>query len=228
MDLKRINSAQASSADAMRTQGIFMTRKANNIGAMNSTTACELGLMGAEQSTKITIELTNNNAEAIIIPFGTPLGLADDVGFYPNLNGKLLSSPIASEWFNALADLVDNQGINATFLQAINKRFVRNPIYVANMEIVTDDTALGQQQRRQSTTRLLVPYNSVNDSRSQQGYYKPVFTEFTGNQVLDSKGVVFGDFTGILYPLLAGSTAGFNISLQGVNVPTFKHNTNCD
>ncbi len=215
-----------SAGEAMKTMGIMQTRLGNQVG-VHATTACELGLMGAEQSTKITIFITNNDPNPVVIPFGTPLGIADEVAFYPNLNPKLLATPVSLEWFNTLANLVDNQGVNATFLQAINKRFVRNPVYVSSMEIITDDTALGQQQRTQSMTHLLVPYNSVDDSRSRQGFFKPVYTEYTGNSVLDDKGVIFGDFTGILYTVLAGATANFNIVLQGVNVPTFKHNYSC-
>jgi len=225
-ELKRVKGG-TSAQEAMKTMGIMMQRKGQTISAIHSTSACELGLMGAQQSHVITIQITNNDAQPIIIPFGTPLALADEVAFYPNLNSKLLANPAATEWYNALGLLVDNQGVNATFLQAINKRFVRNPVYVSHMEVITDDTALGQQQRTQKVTRLLVPYNSVNDSRSQDGYFKPVYTEYTGNSVLDERGAIFSDFTGILYPLLAGSTASFNIVLQGVNVPTFKHNYTC-
>lgn len=210
-----------STPEGMAKTGLAVTKNLVDAGTLNAVTANELALMKEGQSRMITLELTNNNASAIPIPFGTPLGDAVEQAFYPNVQANLRIGG-GPAWYAALADLVDNQGVNATFLQAINKRFLRHAVYVSQIEVITQDNALGQQQRAEGIKRIVIPYNSVDDSCIKTGKFVPQFTEYTATTMLDKSGAVLGDFHGLLYTLLAGSTVKLNMYIQAIDTPTFK------
>lgn len=220
MDTKR-QKAQLGDAKMMATTGLAITKKLVDSSMMASTSASELSLMREGQSSMITFELTNNNLNAIPIPFGTPLGNVVEQAWYPNLQANL-SIGAGPEWYAALADLVDNQGVNATFLQAINARFLRHAAYIAQVEVITADTALGQAQRAEGIKRIVIPYNSVNDGCIKQGKFVPQFTEYTATTMLDKEGIVLGDFHGMLYTLLPGAKVSMNMYIQAIDTPCFK------
>jgi hypothetical protein len=205
--------------------GIDLAKRKTDTAPMGTCTACSLGLNGEQQSSMITLSLTSADADIIPIPLGTPLGRVDEVDFYPDLRPKLIVNLAANTiWADAvvLANITDNQGVNATFLQAINRRFTRHGIYVNRLEVVTPDTALGQQQKAVSIQKIVVPYNSASDACVRTGKFVPQYTEYTGADVLNSEGAVVDEFNGIIYPLLAGSTVNMNIYIDAIDAPTFK------
>ena len=210
--------------EGMAKTGLSVTKQLVDTSMLNAVTSNELALMGDGQSNMITLQLNNATAEIIPIPLGTPLGSNVEQAWYPNLQSNLIVGATGITWFDpvGLAVNSDNQGLGLTFLQAINSRFLRHAVYVSQIEVITPDTALGQQQRSEKIRRIVIPYNSVDDSCIKTGKYVPQFTEYTATTMLDKKGAVLGDFHGILYNMLAGSTAQFNIYLQAIDTPTFK------
>lgn len=225
--MNRINNKTVdySTPEGMAKTGLAVTKKLVDGNILGSVTAQELNLMGDGQSQMITLEITNASAEVIPIPLGTPLGSNVEVDWYPNLASNLVVGATGFPWndpVNSLPVNSDNQGLGLTFLQAINARFLRHAVYVAQIEVITPDTALGQQQRSEKVRRIVIPYNSVDDSCIKTGKFVPQFTEYTATTMLDKSGAILGDFHGILYNMLAGSTAQFNIYLQAIDTPTFK------
>jgi hypothetical protein len=204
--------------------GIDLAKRNTDTAAMGTCTACSLGLNGEKQSDMITLTLTNGNADTVPLPLGTPLGRADEVDFYPDLRPKLTIGATGQIWTNPaeLALLSDNQGINLTFFQAINRRLTRHGVYVNRIEVVTPDTALGQQQKAVSIQKIVVPYNSASDACVKTGKFVPQYTEYTGADILNKEGAVLDDFNGIIYPVLAGSTVNMNIYIDAIDAPTFK------
>lgn len=207
---------------AAGVSGLDLAKRSTDTSAMGTCTACSLGLAGESQSDMITLSLTNNNADTIPIPIGTPLGRVDEVDFYPDLRPKLEIGATGQIWAQVLADIVDNQGANATFLQAINRRLTRHGIYVNRIEVVTPDTALGQQQKAVSVQKIVVPYNSASDACVKTGRFVPQYTEYTGADILSKNGAVLDEFNGLIYPVLSGSTVNMNIYIDAVDAPTFK------
>jgi hypothetical protein len=175
----------------------------------------ELKIAGGENSTKITLQLTNaNGGVAYDMVFGTPVGIATEYTAVP------FSSTLANIMFGGLGDISDQQGASIPFLQLLNKRFVRKPIYVSHMEVITPNTALGNDQKSEQITRFVVPYNSVTDSASASGSFVPQYTEYTAVNLLDT-GIILGEFSGFIYKLLASSTVKLNIFIKAIDTPTF-------
>jgi len=218
----RKNLGAQPTAEQMAQTGLAITKKLVGNSMLSTTSAGELALMGQGQSEMITLSLKNNDLTDIPIPFGTPLGSLVEQPLYPNLLPNL-SIAGGNTWFGALANLVDNQGANITFLQALNLRFLRHAVYVSQIEVITPNTALGEQQRAENVRRIIIPLNSVNDACIKTGKFVPQFTEYTATTILDKEGIVLGDFHGFLYTMLAGSEASFNIYLQAIDTPCFKN-----
>ena len=214
-DKKTVNPADVS-------KGLNITKKLVNTAIVSAVASSDLSLMKEGQSKLITMTLLNNNIADCRIPFGTPLGSAGEVDFYPTAQANLTSGGLP-RWDTILADLVDNQGANATFLQALNKRLLRHALYVAQVEVITPDNALGQSQRAENITRMVIPLNSVTDSCVRAGAFVPQYTEYTGTLMFGEEGVVISDFHGFFYKLLAGSQVSMNFYLQAIDTPVFKN-----
>ena len=177
----------------------------------------EMSIAGKSNSNHINLKLKNNSAvtEYDII-FGTPVGLADEYQAIP------YSSTIPNIMFTGLADLEDNQGVGLDYLQELNKRFVRKPVYISHVELIAPDTSKGQSQKSEVVRYFEVPYNSFSDSASFSGKYIPVYTEYTAVTILGA-GVMVGEFMGFQYKLLTQSEVQMNIFLAAIDTPTFMY-----
>lgn len=181
----------------------------------HTMTADELEAIGASNSDLITMEITNTGATDRLIFLGTPLGVEDEydkVPLYPSLGENMWTTP---------AEISDNQGANFPFLNLFNRRLVRHAMVVSQIEVVTDDTALGKTQRSQPVSRVAVPYNSADDSCKHTGKFIAQDTEYTGANLL-AKATVLGDFNGIYFTLKAGATVQMNMYVAAIDVPNFK------
>jgi hypothetical protein len=188
-------------------------RKGNRIIAVE-----EMSIVGKMNSRQINLEL--NNASAVTeyeIVFGTPVGIADEYADVP------FSATIPNIMFTGLADLSDQQGLGLGFMQLLNKRFVRKPVFISHIELITPDTAKGQSQKSETVKFFEVPYNSTTDTASVQGKYIPVYTEYTAVTILGS-GVMVGEFNGFYYKMLTQSNVKMNIYLAAIDTPTFMYN----
>ncbi len=175
----------------------------------------EMTIAGKINSRYITLEVDNASAVTNYdLMFGTPLGIAAEYTAVP------LNTSFPNIMFTGLADLSDNEGIGLNFLQLLNKRFVRKPVFVSHIEIITPDTAKGNSQRTESVRYYEVPYNSSTDSTTAAGKYIPVYTEFTGVSILGN-GVMIGEFSGFAYRILTQSNVKMNIFLAAIDTPTF-------
>jgi len=166
-------------------------------------------------SNVITLEL--NNADAVVeydIVFGTPVGIGSEYAAVP------FSATIPNIMFGGLGVLSDNQGLGLDFMQLLNKRFVRKPVFVSHIELITPDTAKGQAQKSETVKFFEVPYNSTSDSASATSKYVPVYTEYTAVTIV-GKGVMVGEFNGFYYKLLTQSNVKMNIHLAAIDTPTF-------
>lgn len=175
----------------------------------------EMSIVGRMNSHVITLEL--NNADAVNeydIVFGTPIGLANEYAAVP------FSSTIPNIMFNGLGVLSDNQGLGLDFMQLLNKRFVRKPVFISHIELIAPDTAKGQSQKSETVKFFEVPYNSASDSASATSKYVPVYTEYTAITIL-GKGVMVGEFNGFYYKMLTQSSVKMNIHLAAIDTPTF-------
>lgn len=177
----------------------------------------EMTVNGQTNSKVITLEVSNANVGVDYdLVFGTPVGIGSEYASVP------YASTLANIMFGGLADLSDQQGASIPFLQLLNKRFVRKPVYVSHIEVITPNTALGNSQKSESVNRFIVPYNSVTDTGSVSGSFIPQYTEYTGVSLLD-RGIVLGEFSGFSYKLLASSTVKLNIYLASIDTPTFMY-----
>ncbi len=197
-------------AATAQLQGIVKDARANNT---NVVAVEELSCMGKQNSKMITLSVTNTGGASTLI-FGTPAGIADEYTAVPYAAG------LDDIMFLNLATLADNQGANLPFLQLLNKRFVRTPIFVSHIEVITPNTALGNSQKSESVSRFVVPYNSASDSQVISGAFVPQFTEYTAVTLLDA-GIVLGEFSGFAYKLLENSQVKINIHIAAIDSNTF-------
>jgi len=178
------------------------------------TIVSEHKVMGGEQSQIITLEVTNGGATPCNLVLGTPLGIPNEFGLYPTLLAAL--GGLCNDAVFA-GTTTDNQGLGATFINALNNRFVRNQVFIEAIEIVTADAA----QRGNRLTIIDAPYNSATDTSLKANKFNPVDTQFTGNDVLGRRGVVLGDFVGLAYQLNVGILVQMNLKIGAVNSPSF-------
>lgn len=193
--------------------------KANNDELL---TVDELVLINRQNSDIITLQIVNTTPggeedKDITIAFGTPLGVAEE---YQNVP---LYSTIPNHFLDNLDYLTDNQGAQVPFLRLLDRRFIRNPIIVQQIEVITDDSAAGQTQATKQITMLEIPYNSATDSAKRIGAYVAKFTEFTATYLLNRM-IPFGDFVGSLYDVVTDADVLFNIHIAGISRPTFPIN----
>lgn len=174
----------------------------------------ELKAMDCKNSTIITLEVTNGAGADVFMILGTPLGNPNESANYATFLASI--GTVATE---APTDalITDNQGAGATFIKAINQRFQRNPIFVNDIQVVTDDDV----QRQESIQVVEVPYNSASDSRLRRREFIPVDTEWTGS-VIASQGAILGEFHGIVYKLKDTITTQFNIYIAAHGVTNFR------
>ncbi len=170
----------------------------------------EMTINGKTNSDKITLTLANANAGTTYdMVFGTPVGIATEYTAVP------YATTLPDIMFTGLADLTDNQGASIPFLQLLNKRFVRKPVYVSHIEVITPDTALGNSQKSEGVNRFIIPYNSATDTGSVVGSFIPQYTEYTAVALLDT-GIILGEFSGFSYKLLPSSSVKMNIYLAAL------------
>jgi len=175
----------------------------------------EMSIVGKKNSNLITLKLKNTDAvNPYDVVFGTPIGIGTEYLSVP------FSSTIPNIMFNGLGVLEDNQGVGLNFMQLLNKRFVRKPVYISHIQVIAPDNAIGQSQKSESVKYFEVPYNSSTDSSVATGKYIPVYTEYTAVNILGS-GVMVGEFNGFYYTMLASSEVTMNIFLAAIDTPTF-------
>lgn len=171
---------------------------------------CELD--DGKQSSMITLPLKNTGSNDITLIFGTPLGVIEEYQnevMYPNITNHFLDN---------LSDLEDAESVNR--LINLNRRLVRKPLLIGQIEVITPDDTLGATQRSQKITELSIPINNI-DSVKIGGAFVPQNTFITGAKLLN-KGKIFGDFFGIAYVLKAGAEAQFNFYIGSIDTPNFK------
>lgn len=197
---------------SMKNAVVSAKQRGNKIVAVE-----EMSISGKINSNVITLELDNASAvNTYDVIFGTPLGIASEYLSVP------LNTTFPNIMFTGLGDLSDNQGLGLNFLQLLNKRFVRKPVYISHIELITPDTAKGQSQKSESIKYFEVPYNSASDSTVGNGKYIPVYTEYTAVSILTS-GLIIGEFMGFAYRMLTQSNAKMNIFLAAIDTPTFMY-----
>lgn len=179
----------------------------------------ELAVDNKAQSELITLSLLNTATDSggagkdVNIVLGTPLGVDSERDLVPYV--------VPNSYLDELANISDNQGAGAKFLQLINKRLLRHPALISSIEIITPNNASGQAQRTESLKHIIVPYNSANDTNSFTGAFVPQFTEYTASELLN-KPLVIGEFRGLIYKLKYNVQVNINIRLASVDVPNFK------
>jgi hypothetical protein len=175
----------------------------------------EMTVNGKTNSDKITMQVVNASAvNTYDLVFGTPVGIADEYTAVP------YSTTLPNIMFTGLADLSDNQGVGIPFLQLVNKRIVRKPIYVSHIEVITPNNPTGNSQKSEPVTKFVVPYNSATDNAAINGSYIPQYTEYTAVSLLDS-GMVLGEFSGFHYSIIPLGDIKLNIYISAIDTPTF-------
>lgn len=179
----------------------------------------ELAAQGKANSDLITIEFTSTDAvNTFDLIFGTPLGIAGEYLAIP------FQSTFANIMFDGLAVLSDEGGVGIPFLQAINKRVVRNQMYLSHIDVITPNNVLGNSQKSESVRRFVIPYNSQTDSVAVQGAFIPQYTEYTAVSIVDT-GILVGEFSGFSYKIRPLSTFKMNMHIVAINAPTFMYHT---
>lgn len=198
-----------------RTAYDKMVADACNCTPKKGVSIDELQAMNCQNSKIITLSVANGTGATASLVLGTPIGNPLESDNYATEKTRI-GNPIATDAPTSAA-ITDNRGVGATFIAGLNQRFMRNPIFVNNIKVVTDSDA----QRQESVQVIEVPYNSASDSRLKAQEFIPVDTEYTGI-VNANQGAVLGEFYGIVYDLLDGVTTKFNIEIAAHDVANFK------
>jgi len=208
------------SLDAVVTSNVANTmealRKAVNTDTGTTVFAVdEATLLGCGQSEMINLTLENTLTTPIVVFLGTPIGISEEAASVKKIWDAI---PTAQKWSNpdTLAGLKDNQGAGAVLLQEYNRRFVRRPMLISEISVVTDSTS----QRSQSIEKVFVPAN-IEASRTEPMEYKGVYTEFNQYPLLKQP-MVLGEFTGISYILQPETKVSLNIRIHAVDKSIFK------
>ncbi len=210
--MKTRRSAQLTPQDLAR-QNMAQTVKMVENSRMNKASAVlitedELALEGLQQNDLITLQVENTDIVEQVLAFGTPLGNPEEAALVP--------LTIADFFIKAGAinvKLLDQQGGGLPFLELLNRRFQRHAVLLSSIEVITDSSALGEKQREEQITRIIVPENSASDSSTKSGAFIPQFTEYTASELLNK---------GIVCKVLAGSKVSFNMHVAAVDIPNFK------
>jgi len=195
----------------------------------------EMKLVGRQNSTILTLLINNEgyldsespavlHKSDVTIGFGTPLNSRLEASLLPD---NLISdadkfwlaenSAVGVDFFKYLQD---NIGTNMDFLKLLNERFLRHPVLVRQIEVITADDPIGQKQKGIAIKRITVPYNSASDSAVSAGAYIPLFTQYTAVQLL-TKPIILGEFTGFLYKILQDASVQMNIYLEAIDQANF-------
>ena len=208
-----------------KLEAVVRANTARTISALQGTSSMENGkvtyavdegsVLGCGQSTMINLMLENTHSTNPIIVFlGTPLGIAEEA---PSVKNIWDAIPAAQRWSgDSLSNLKDNQGDGAVLLQEYNRRFVRRPMAISGITVVTDSEA----QRSQSIQKVFVPAN-IEAARTEPSSYKGVYTEFNETPLLDSP-IVLGEYTGIAYKIAPATKVSLNISIMAIDKSVFK------
>ena len=192
-----------------------IVKKMDSLDGGRGYSCDELHIMGKDNlpQGEIYVELTNNTGDTLQVPFGTPLMVSDEAVFLTQLIDAI---PANERWDHDLPNLIDNTGANAPYYQMLGKRFLRHPVIVNYIEVITDDDT-----QRSETPRLVwAPWNSAEDSNKLKRRYQGIYTEVNEIQLLKDA-VVFGEFAGILYNIFDGNTVQFNIGVCAVDSPNW-------
>jgi len=173
----------------------------------------ELKVCGVMDGKLITLELTNGTLNEKKFFFGTPLGISSEA---PSIKTIWDAIPAVNRWDADLALITDNNGTGAEFFQEINKRFVRRPVCISSLTVVTDDT----DQRAVSPKKVLVPHN-LGDASERSMRFKGVYTEYNQTELIFEP-TVLGEFAGLSYTLGAGVTVKMNFEIHLTDQAIFK------
>ena len=183
----------------------------------------EASMSNVAQSKIITLELTNNTSEKKKFFFGTPLSIDSEAASIKAIWDQI---PDGEKWnvINppgveglGLEQIEDNNGNNAEFYQEINKRFIRRPVLVDSITVVTTS----ETQRSVSPKKVNVPAN-IGDASEMSMEFKGVYTEFNEVQLIFEP-IALGEFTGISYQIGAGVQCKMNFHLAAIDSTVFKY-----
>ena len=195
----------------------------------------EMKLVGRQNSTILTLLINNEgyldsespavlHKSDVTIGFGTPLNSRLEASLLPdNLISdadKFWLAENSAAGVDFFKYLQDNMGTNMDFLKLLNERFLRHPVLVRQIEVITADDTIGQKQKGIAIKRITVPYNSASDSAVSAGAYIPLFTQYTAVQLL-TKPIILGEFTGFLYKILQDASVQMNIYLEAIDQANF-------
>jgi len=197
----------------------------------------EMKLVGRQNSTILTLLINNEgyldsespavlHKSDVTIGFGTPLNSRLEASLLPdNLISDadkfwLAENSAVGVGVDFFKYLQDNIGTNMDFLKLLNERFLRHPVLVRQIEVITADDPIGQKQKGIAIKRITVPYNSASDSAVSAGAYIPLFTQYTAVQLL-TKPIILGEFTGFLYKILQDASVQMNIYLEAIDQANF-------
>ena len=173
----------------------------------------EMKVCGVVDGKLITLEITNGTLDDKKFFFGTPLGISAEA---PSIKVIWDAIPAAQRWDADLALITDNNGTGAEFFQEINKRFVRRPVCISSLSVVTDDT----DQRAVSPKKVLVPHN-LGDSSERAMRFKGVYTEYNQTELIFEP-TVLGEFAGLSYVVGAGVSVKMNFEISLSDQAVFK------
>ncbi len=182
----------------------------------------EASMSNVAQSKIITLDLTNGTNSKKKFFFGTPLSsqfeapaikaiwdqIPDDIKWSTKNQGDSTSG---------LELITDNNGADAEFYQEINKRFIRRPVLVDSITVITTS----ETQRSVSPKKVNVPAN-IGDASENSMEFKGVYTEFNEVQLIFEP-IALGDFTGISYEIGAGIQCKINFHLASIDSTVFKY-----
>lgn len=162
----------------------------------------------------IKLQISNAAVSDVYIPFGTLLGIngGTTTTIFPQYTG-------ANGLFGNLASITDNIATSAPYIQDLNKMIFSRPLVVSGFEVITDDDALGIEQRKETLTLIDYPAQ-VEDSKAKKGDFISTYVEVTSAQVLSSP-VTFGMLKGGVYKMLALSSVYINITIGAIDTPNF-------
>ena len=182
----------------------------------------EASMSNVAQSKIITLDLTNGTNSKKKFFFGTPLSSKFEApaikAIWDQIDDDIKwSNKTQSNGSDGLPLIEDNNGANAEFYQEINKRFIRRPVLVDSITVVTTS----ETQRSVSPKKVNVPAN-IGDASEMSMEFNGVYTEFNEVQLIFEP-IALGEFTGISYQIGAGVQCKMNFHLAAIDSTVFKY-----
>ena len=176
----------------------------------------EASMSNVAQSKIITLDLTNSTNSKKKFFFGTPLSIDSEAASIKAIWDQI---PQSEKWNFPAAEgiITDNNGAEAKFYQEINKRFIRRPVLVDSITVVTTS----ETQRSISPKKVNVPAN-IGDASEMSMEFKGVYTKFNEVQLIFEP-IALGEFTGISYQIGAGVQCKMNFHLAAIDSTVFKY-----